>query len=228
VPAPHPITPEEFLTAPGVEGWSVAGPHGPAERTFGTGTFARGVELVQEIAALAEAADHHPDVDLRYRTVTVRLVTQDVGALSERDAALAAAISAAADAPAPATLAERRLAVVRRHMEAENDLDFETVMATFAHPRYELMATGRVFDGDEEVRRYFASSRRRVPDQRNTDAVLRTAGDDGVLAEFDLLGTHADSGRTFRTRMAALFLFEPRGDGIVCERVYFDSASVTG
>ena len=119
----------------------------------------------------------------------------------------------------------RREEVVRRHMEAENVHDFDTVIATFAHPRYELMASGRVFDGEDEVRRYFASSRRTFPDQRNEAAVLRLV-DDGVVAEFDLLGTHADTGRSFRSRMLALFLFAEGGDGIVCERVYFDREAI--
>lgn len=129
-------------------------------------------------------------------------------------------------------LAARREAVVREHMASENDLDFDRTIATFAHPRYELVATGRVFDGEEEVRGYFASSRRAFPDQRNEATVLHRM-DDGVLAEFDLVGTHTGpfggfepTGRSFRCRMAALFLFEDGGDGIVCERVYFDQASI--
>ncbi len=120
-------------------------------------------------------------------------------------------------------LREIRERVVREHMESENRLDFDATIATFAHPRYELMATGEVFDGEDEVRGYFARSRRMFPDQRNDDVVLRHL-DDGVLVEFDLLGTHSRSGRAFRSRMAALFLFE--GERIVCERVYFDSASI--
>jgi steroid delta-isomerase-like uncharacterized protein len=120
-------------------------------------------------------------------------------------------------------LIEERLAVVRAHMEAENRQDVDAVIATFAHPRYELMATGRVFDGEEEVRDYFARSRAAFPDQRN-DAVVLRAADDAVVAEFDLLGTDPASGRAFRSRMVALFLFE--GARIVCERVYFDRASI--
>ncbi len=120
-------------------------------------------------------------------------------------------------------LDEARLEVVRRHMEAENQLDFDSVINTFARPRYELMASGRVFDGEDEVRQYFAQSRRMFPDQRNEGAVLRTIKD-GVVAEFDLLGTSVDTGRAFRSRMLALFLFE--GDRIVCERVYFDRSSI--
>jgi len=97
------------------------------------------------------------------------------------------------------------------------------VIATFGHPRYELMAGGNVFDGEEDVRRYFAVSRDAFPDQRNENVELR-ATDDAVVAEFDLLGTHRDTGRSFRSRMVALFIFE--GEGIVCERVYFDRAAI--
>jgi predicted ester cyclase len=129
-------------------------------------------------------------------------------------------------------LRSRREAVVREHMASENDLDFDRTIATFAHPRYELVATGSVFDGEEEVRGYFASSRRAFPDQHNENTVLHHM-DDGVLAEFDLVGTHTGpfaghdpTGRPFRTRMAALFIFEAGGDGIVCERVYFDQLSI--
>ena len=129
-------------------------------------------------------------------------------------------------------LRQRREATVRLHMEAENDHDFERVMGTFAHPRYEIIPTGQVHDGDTEVRRYFRDTRAVFPDQRNELIALRHA-DDAVVVEFWLLGTHqgplgdlAPSGKSFRVRMTALFLFEGDGDGIVCERVYFDSASL--
>jgi steroid delta-isomerase-like uncharacterized protein len=118
---------------------------------------------------------------------------------------------------------DKRLTVVRAHMEAENRRDFDAVIATFGRPRYELMASGEVFDGEDEVRRYFTRSRRVFPDQRNENVVLHSA-DDAVIAEFDLLGTHRDTGRSFRSRMVALFLFED--ERIVCERVYFDRMSL--
>jgi steroid delta-isomerase-like uncharacterized protein len=123
-----------------------------------------------------------------------------------------------------------REALVREHMESENRLDFDATIATFAHPRYELMATGEVYDGEEEVRGYYARSRATFPDQRNENVVFHHT-DDGVIVEFDLLGTHqgelagmAPTGRAFRCRMVALFLFE--GDRINCERVYFDSGTI--
>ena len=122
-------------------------------------------------------------------------------------------------------LATRRLAMVREHMDAENRHDFDAVIDTFEHPRYELMASGEVFDGDEEVLGYFARSRGLFPDQRNENAELRAA-EDAVVVEFDLLGTLSGSERTFRSRMVALFLFPPGGDRIVCERVYYDQASI--
>ena len=110
-------------------------------------------------------------------------------------------------------------------MESENALDFDRTIATFAQPRYELIGTGDVFDGEAEVRAYYARTRADFPDQRNENSVLRST-DDGVVVEFDLLGTHAALGSSFRSRMVALFLFEDGGDRIVCERVYFDTASI--
>ena len=130
------------------------------------------------------------------------------------------------------TLREAREATVREHMESENVHDFDTTIGTFEHPRYELIATDEIHDGEAEVRAYFAETREAFPDQRNENTVL-TAGDDVVIAEFDLLGTHEGelrgippTGKTFRCRMCALFFFEPGTDRIVCERVYFDQATI--
>ena len=123
-----------------------------------------------------------------------------------------------------------REAIVRRHMEAENVHDFDAVIATFAHPRYELIATGQIHDGEEAVRAYFRETRTAFPDQRNEVIAFHHA-DAGVITEFWLLGTHRGpllgfepTGREFRCRMTAFFLFE--GKNLVCERVYFDSATI--
>jgi len=127
-------------------------------------------------------------------------------------------------------LRARREAVVREHMESENVHDFDTTIATFSHPRYEIIPTGDIYDGEAEVRGYFSESRTAFPDQRNELISLRHA-DDAVIVEFDLLGTHTGplravgpTGREFRTRVVAFFIFE--GDLIVCERVYFDQLSI--
>jgi 4a-hydroxytetrahydrobiopterin dehydratase len=63
---------------------------------FLTKSFATGLELVNRIGALAEEADHHPDVDLRYPTVTVTLWSHDSGGVTSRDLDLARRISEAA------------------------------------------------------------------------------------------------------------------------------------
>lgn len=63
---------------------------------FRTGDFATGLALVDRIGAAAEAADHHPDVELTYPLVTVRLASHDVGGITRRDVRLAREISEAA------------------------------------------------------------------------------------------------------------------------------------
>ena len=88
------ITPQQFHDAAGVEDWRVL--FSGACTHFRTGSFAKGVALVDAIGRLADAADHHPDVDLRYAGLTVRLTTHEVEGLSERDVELAQKISAVA------------------------------------------------------------------------------------------------------------------------------------
>lgn len=120
--------------------------------------------------------------------------------------------------------------LVRDHMQAENVHDFARAIATFTHPRYELIATGRTYDGRAEVEDYFRESRTAFPDQRNELISLRHT-DDAVIVEFWLLGTHGGpllglepTGRSFRSRMTSFFLFDD--SGLVCERVYSDTATV--
>jgi 4a-hydroxytetrahydrobiopterin dehydratase len=63
---------------------------------FATGDFGTGLRLVQDVAAAAERADHHPDLDLRYGSVSVRLSSHDVGGVTQRDVRLAREVSASA------------------------------------------------------------------------------------------------------------------------------------
>jgi len=120
--------------------------------------------------------------------------------------------------------------IVREHMEAENALEMGRALDTFSHPRYELIATGEVFEGPSQVARYYEDSRTAFPDQRNEIISLRHA-DDAVVVEFWLLGTHKGplgrlepTGREFKCRMTAFFIF--KGTDLVCERVYYDSATI--
>ena len=136
------------------------------------------------------------------------------------------------------TLTEARLANVRNHMALEVTHDWDAVIATFEHPRYEMHGGGQVFDGEAAVRRYFELSRTPFPDQDNE--IISIAADeatDKVLVEFWLTGTHTGpltvdgkviepTGRSFRVRMAATFEFAPGSDRIICERPYFDQGAV--
>jgi len=95
------------------------------------------------------------------------------------------------------------------HMESENRHAFDETLRTFAHPRYELIATGEVYDGEDAVRGYYAATRTAFPDQRNVVHAIHHA-DDAVVVEFDLLGTHRGplrgipaTGREFACRMVA-------------------------
>ncbi|WP_433475612.1 ester cyclase [Spirillospora sp. CA-142024] len=128
---------------------------------------------------------------------------------------------------------QAREALIREHFDSEVRKDFEATLATMDHPRYELVGTGEVFQGPEEVVAYHRRSRTAFPDQRHDNVRLHFT-DDVVVAEFDLLGTHEGelfgfpaTGKTFRTPMVALFFFDgPDGRKITCERIYFDSASI--
>lgn len=85
------ITGAQFHEAHGVEDWRVLS--WGAQAHFLTGSFAKGAEFVSAVAAVADAAGHHPDIDLRYSTVTVHVWTQSVHELTEKDTALAREIS---------------------------------------------------------------------------------------------------------------------------------------
>ncbi|MFL5906133.1 MAG: ester cyclase [Solirubrobacterales bacterium] len=132
--------------------------------------------------------------------------------------------------PPTAALRRKRESIVREHMDSENRHEFDATMATFHHPRYELVGTDEVFDGPEEVARYFEETRRAFPDQRNETLAMHHA-DDAVLVEAVVRGTHKGplrnlppTGREFELPILAVFVFED--EKLVCERVYFDQSTV--
>jgi 4a-hydroxytetrahydrobiopterin dehydratase len=88
------VTPRQFSEAPGTEDWRVL-MYG-ACTYFRTASFAQGVQLVGAIGLLAAAVDHYPDIDLRPRGVSVRVMTGEERKLSSLDVELARQISAAA------------------------------------------------------------------------------------------------------------------------------------
>jgi 4a-hydroxytetrahydrobiopterin dehydratase len=56
--------------------------------------FVGALDFVNRVGALAEAANHHPDIDIRWDSVTLRLSTHSAGGLTESDLALAGEIDA--------------------------------------------------------------------------------------------------------------------------------------
>ncbi|WP_182378768.1 4a-hydroxytetrahydrobiopterin dehydratase [Nocardioides sp. WS12] len=88
------LTADEFVAADGVEDWRVEGVE--VRAVFATGSFVKGLALVNEIGRLAEEVNHHPDLTLTYPKVGVSLTTHDTGTLTTADRDLAQAISAAA------------------------------------------------------------------------------------------------------------------------------------
>lgn len=120
--------------------------------------------------------------------------------------------------------------MVRDHFHDEVEQDWDAVLATFPHPRYELIPLGVVYDGHDEVRKYYADTRIAFPDQRHEMIRLRHA-DDAVVGEFYLLGSHRGpfgavpaTGSSFKVRMTAYFIFD--GATLVCERIYWDALTM--
>jgi steroid delta-isomerase-like uncharacterized protein len=132
--------------------------------------------------------------------------------------------------PPTAAVRRKRESIVREHMESENRHEFDVTLETFDHPRYEIVPTGDVYDGPEEVMAYFEETRRAFPDQRN-ELIRLHHSEDAVIVEAILRGTHdgplrglPPTGRSFEMPFVALFVFE--GDALVCERVYFNSGTI--
>lgn len=75
---------------PGLHGWTLS--RGALRCEFKFETFPKALQFVARVGALAEEANHHPDIDIRYCVVKLALITHDVGGISEKDFALAAAI----------------------------------------------------------------------------------------------------------------------------------------
>lgn len=76
-------------------GWTQAGDS--LQRKFPTGSFRRGTQLINAIATLADAANHHPDIVLSYSSVVVALTTHDQGQVTTKDVTLAQEINQAWD-----------------------------------------------------------------------------------------------------------------------------------
>jgi 4a-hydroxytetrahydrobiopterin dehydratase len=75
-------------------GWSRKGE--ALNKTYSFARFADGIRFVDQVAALADGMNHHPDIDIRYTNVTFALSSHDAGGITQRDLDLATAIEKAA------------------------------------------------------------------------------------------------------------------------------------
>lgn len=68
-------------------GWS--GDHTGIRRTAELPSFPAAIQVVDQVAEVAEAMDHHPDIDIRWRTLTFACATHSAGGVTDRDITLA-------------------------------------------------------------------------------------------------------------------------------------------
>ena len=93
------LTSEEINTLTGAhQAWSLT--DGKLVRDWTFTDFAEAMGFVYRVAFLAEKADHHPDIDVRYNKVRLGLVSHDAGGITRRDAAMVAKLDEAFPASA--------------------------------------------------------------------------------------------------------------------------------
>jgi len=82
-------------------GWSRRGDL--LTRTYQFRNFQDSMDFVNRVAELAEKANHHPDIDIRYSKVTLSLSSHDAGGITQKDLDLATAIDAGSPSDPPDT-----------------------------------------------------------------------------------------------------------------------------
>ena len=121
--------------------------------------------------------------------------------------------------------------MVKAHIEAEaTQHDVSAALATFHHPRYEVPAMGAVVDGGDAVHGLLTQLLGAFPDFWLEQIVVHHA-DNAVIVECRFGGTHrgpwagiAATENPMEVQAACIFVFEE--DRLVCEKVYFDHATV--
>lgn len=82
------LTDEQVDAAlPDLEGWERS--DGALRRSIKFPEFLAGIDAVRRVGEHAEQEDHHPDIDIRWRTVTFALVTHSEGGITDKDVAMA-------------------------------------------------------------------------------------------------------------------------------------------
>ena len=77
--------------------WQHDAPTKIISRTVKAGSFLQGINWVRDVASMAEAMNHHPDIDIRWRTITFVLSTHSAGGLTSLDFELARKIDGLVD-----------------------------------------------------------------------------------------------------------------------------------
>jgi len=129
------------------------------------------------------------------------------------------------------TLKARRDAIVDAHIQAEaTNHDIAAALATFHHPRYEVPAMGAIADGPDAVNGLLGALLGAFPDFW-LERIATHHADNAVIVECKFGGTHRGpwagitaTGKPMSVQAACVFCFD--GDNLMCEKVYFDHATV--
>jgi steroid delta-isomerase-like uncharacterized protein len=123
-------------------------------------------------------------------------------------------------------LRKRREEICVAHVTAENAHDFDRAIGLFAHPRYELVATGEVYDGSDRLHELMHENVTGFPDFYFHVERMHHA-DDAIIVEGRYRGTHEGTwrglpatGRKVDFPMLIVFPFE--GEAMLGERIFFD------
>ncbi len=132
--------------------------------------------------------------------------------------------------PIDAKQRDKREATLRALLDAQNRQDVDAALACFSHPRYELVGNQRVYEGADEVRKYYATTFGAFPDL-TFDLIAAHHADSSVVVEMWMSGSHLGSrrdfeatGKHFRCRMAAVFQFQDTG--LIGARIYYDTGTI--
>jgi len=128
--------------------------------------------------------------------------------------------------PGSKDLMARREAVVRAHIDAENQGDLDAMIASFHRPRYDVVPMGAVSEGEAAVRELVRGLATAFPDFHFQPTAIHHA-ERAVIVEAHMTGTHhapwaglEPRGGKMNLRVACVFDFEE--DRLVNETVYFD------
>jgi steroid delta-isomerase-like uncharacterized protein len=128
------------------------------------------------------------------------------------------------------SLREKREATVLEHVDAENRHDVAASVGTFHMPRYQVFPMGIIHDGKQAVEELLSGVFSGFPDFKvHIDKTHHS--EDAVILEVRMTGTHLGdwagikaTGRSMDVPVACIFEFNE--DKLLCEKVYFDMATL--